>query len=76
DSIGRDLATARVDYNSFTPLGERTTIVGYGTISSPEQRVIQLTESVKLGGEGLQLDLSGSFARTRPGAALKPLDLL
>jgi hemolysin activation/secretion protein len=75
-SIGRDLATARVDYNSFTPLGERTSIVGYGTISSPEQRVIQLTESVKLGGEGLQLDLSGSFARTRPGAALKPLDLL
>jgi len=76
ESIGRDLATARVDYNSFTPLGERTTIVGYGTITSPEQRVIQLTESVKLGGEGLQLDLSGSLARTRPGAALKPLDLL
>lgn len=75
-SIGRDLATARVDYNSFTPFGERTTIVGYGTITSPEQRVIQLTESVKLGGEGLQLDLSGSFARTRPGAALKPLNLL
>lgn len=75
-SIGRDLATARVDYNSFTPLGERTSIVGYGTLSSPEQRVIQITESVKLGGEGVQLDLSGSFARTRPGGALKPLDLL
>jgi hemolysin activation/secretion protein len=76
ESIGRDLATARVDYNSFTALGERTSIVGYGTLSSPEQRVIQATESVKIGGEGLQLDLSGSFARTRPGAALKPLDLI
>jgi hemolysin activation/secretion protein len=75
-TIGRDLATARVDYNSFTPLGERTSIIGYGTVSSAEQRVIQLTESVKLGGEGLQLDLSGSFARTKPGDTLKPLDLV
>ncbi|MEP9357713.1 ShlB/FhaC/HecB family hemolysin secretion/activation protein [Sphingomonas sp. KR3-1] len=76
ESIGRDLATARVDYNSFTALGERTSIVGYGTLASPEQRVIQATETLKIGGEGLQLDLSGSFARTRPGAALKPLDLI
>lgn len=52
-SIGRELATARVDYNSFTSLGERTSIIGYGTLGSIEQRVLQVTESVKLGGEGL-----------------------
>lgn len=75
-SIGRELATARVDYNSFTPLGERTSIIGYGTLGSTEQRVLQVTESVKLGGEGLSLDLSGSLARTRPGGAVAALDLL
>ena len=74
-SIGRELATARVDLNSFTSLGERTTIVGYGTLSSAEQRVLQLTESFKIGGEGLALNLSGSFARTKPGGAVAALGL-
>ena len=75
-SIGRELATARIDFNSFTPLGERTSIVGYGTLGSAEQRVIQVTESVKIGGEGLTLGLSGSFARTKPGGAVAALDLI
>lgn len=76
NSIGRGLATLRADFNSFTPLGERTSIVGYGTIDSDEQRVFQITESIKLGGEGLSLDLSGSFARTKPGGAVSALDLV
>ncbi len=76
DSIGRGLATVRADFNSFTALGERTSIVGYGTFDSAEQRVLQVTESIKLGGEGLSLDLSGSFARTRPGGAVSALDLV
>lgn len=75
-SIGRELATARVDFNSLTSLGERTSIVGYGTLGSSEQRVLQLTESVKIGGEGLTLGLSGSFARTKPGGAVSALKLL
>lgn len=75
-SIGRELATARVDFNSFTGLGERTSIVGYGTLGSSEQRVLQLTESVKIGGEGLTLGLSGSFARTKPGGPVSALKLL
>ncbi|MBO9695177.1 MAG: ShlB/FhaC/HecB family hemolysin secretion/activation protein [Sphingopyxis sp.] len=76
NSIGRGLATLRADFNSFTPFGERTSIVGYGTIDSAEQRVLQITESLKLGGEGLSLDLSGSFARTKPGGAVSALDLV
>jgi hemolysin activation/secretion protein len=75
-STGRELATARIDFNSLTGLGERTSIVGYGTLGSNEQRVIQITESVRLGGEGLSLDLSGAFARTRPGGAIAALDLI
>ena len=75
-SIGRELATARVDFNSFTGLGERTSIVGYGTLGSSEQRVLQVTESMKIGGEGLTLGLSGSFARTKPGGAVSALKLL
>jgi hemolysin activation/secretion protein len=75
-SIGRGLATVRADFNSFTLLGERTSIVGYGTVDSAEQRVLQVTESIRLGGEGLSLDLSGSFARTKPGGAVSALDLI
>ncbi len=74
--IGRVLGMARVDYNSFTALGERTSIVGYGTIGSREQRVIQVTERVNLGGEGLAFEASAAFARTRPGDVLAPLGLL
>jgi hemolysin activation/secretion protein len=74
-TIGRELALARVDFNSFTGLGERTSILGYGTLANPEQRVIQVAERAYLGGTGLVADLSGSWAWTRPGDTLKPLDL-
>lgn len=75
-STGRELATLRADFNSLTPLGDRTSFVGYGTVASDEQRVLQITESVKLGGEGLSLDLSASFARSKPGGAVAALDLV
>ena len=74
-SVGRDLTLARLDLNGFTSLGERTSILGYGTLSSDEQRVIQVAERFYLGGDGLVADLSGSWAWTRPGDTLKPLDL-
>ncbi|WP_238537040.1 ShlB/FhaC/HecB family hemolysin secretion/activation protein [Caulobacter sp. AP07] len=74
-TVGRDLALARLDLNGFTPLGERTSILGYGTLSSDEQRVIQVAERFFMGGDGLVADLSGSWAWTRPGDTLKPLDL-
>jgi len=74
-TIGRDLSLARLNLNSFTRLGERTSLIAYGTLSSDEQRVIQATERLNLGGDGLAADLSAAWAWTRPGAALKPLDL-
>jgi hemolysin activation/secretion protein len=74
-TVGRDLTLARLDLNGFTPLGERTSILGYGTLSSDEQRVIQVAERFYMGGDGLVTDLSGSWAWTRPGDTLKPLDL-
>jgi hemolysin activation/secretion protein len=74
-TVGRDLNLARVDFNSFTGLGEQTSIIGYGTLASNEQRVLQATERFKLGSNGLSADFSGAWAWTRPGGALKPLDL-
>jgi hemolysin activation/secretion protein len=74
-TVGRDLALARLDLNSFTPLGERTSVIGYGTLSSAEQRVVQVVERVFLGGDGLVADLSGSWAWTRPGDVIAPLEL-
>lgn len=74
-SIGREQGVARLDLNSFTPFGERTSIIGYGTVGSSEQRVFQITERVNLGGEGLAFEGSLTWARTRPGDALAPLDL-
>jgi hemolysin activation/secretion protein len=75
-AIGRVLGTVRSDFNSFTPLGERTSIVGYGTLGSAEQRVFQVMERVNLGGEGLALQGSLAWARTKPGDVLAPLGLL
>jgi len=74
-TVGRDLTLARLDLNGFTSLGERTSILGYGTLSSDEERVIQVVERFYLGGDGLAADLSGSWAWTRPGDTLKPLGL-
>lgn len=74
-TIGRELGLSRVDINSLTPFGERTTLIAYWTLGSEEQRVYQVTEHVKLGGSGLALDLSGSWAKTRPGDAVAPLEL-
>ena len=74
-TVGRDLTLARLDLNGFTPLGERTSILGYGTLSSDEQRVIQVAERFYIGADGLTADLSGAWGWTKPGDVLKPLDL-
>ncbi|NGM50910.1 ShlB/FhaC/HecB family hemolysin secretion/activation protein [Caulobacter sp. 602-2] len=74
-TVGRDLTLARLDLNGFTPLGERTSILGYGTLSSDEQRVIQVAERLYIGADGLTADMSGAWGWTKPGDVLKPLDL-
>ena len=74
-SLGRELALARVDFNSFTPLGERLSFIGYGTPLSDEQRVLQAAGRFFIGGEGLVADFSGAWGWTRPGSTLAPLGL-
>lgn len=68
-------ALARVDLNSFTSLGERTSLIGYTTYQPEEQKVLQLIEDVRLGPEGLAGHLSLSWGLTHPGAELKVLGL-
>jgi hemolysin activation/secretion protein len=74
-SLGRELALARVDLNSFTSLGERLSIVGYGTPFCIEQRLLLAAGRYSIGGLGLAADLSTAWGWTRPGDTLKPLGL-
>lgn len=74
-TVGRDLTLARLNLNGFTGLGERTSVLAYGTLSSDEQQVLQVAERFFIGGDGLAADVSGSWGWTKPGDVLKPLDL-
>lgn len=74
-TAGRFGALARVDINSLTELGERTSLVYYRTIPDNEQFVLQAIEEVRLGGDGLMARGSLAYGETRPGEALKPLRL-
>ncbi len=72
---GRFGALARVDFNSFTSLGERTTLVAYSTLDGIEQRVFQGVEEVRLGDDGAMGRLSLAYGDTHPGDTLKPLQI-
>lgn len=74
-TVGRELGLARLDINSLTPLGERTSLIAYVSGDLQEQRVFQVVEQVRLGGSGLTAEVSGSWAWTRPGEELTPLEL-
>lgn len=74
-TVGRELGLVRVDFNSLTPLGERTSVLAYVSGDLEEQRVVQLIQQVRLGGSGLTAEVSGSWAWTRPGEELTPLEL-
>jgi hemolysin activation/secretion protein len=74
-SLGRWSGLGRVDLNSFTPLGERTTLILYSTLFDDEQQVIQGIEELHIGSSGLSGKLSAAYGVTHPGDTLKPLDL-
>ncbi len=67
--------TARVDFNSFTDLGERTSLIGYSTPDYREEHVFQGIEEVRLGDEGLIASASFSYGSSKPGGDLAPLHL-
>jgi hemolysin activation/secretion protein len=73
--LGPWTGLARVDLNSLTPLGERTSLVFYGTLGNFRQDVFQILESARLGESGLFGQASFAYAHSRPGNELAPLDL-
>lgn len=75
ESVGPFGALLRVDLNSFTPFGDRTTFVDYQTFDLKKENVAQILEQVRLGSDGLLTDLSFSDGETHPEGSLTPLDL-
>ncbi|HYD44699.1 MAG TPA: ShlB/FhaC/HecB family hemolysin secretion/activation protein [Phenylobacterium sp.] len=73
-ATGRWGALGRVDFNSFTAFGERTSLVLYHTLDD-EQWVVQLLEEARFGGDGLLGRLSLVYGESEPGGVLAPLDL-
>ncbi len=73
-ATGRWGVLARADFDGFSPLGERTSIVGYRTIQN-EQWVLQGLQEARIGGEGFVVRASLAYGESTPGAALKPLGL-
>lgn len=74
-SLGPYGVLTRVDLNSFTAYGERSTFIVYRTVPQDEQWIAQLVEEARIGGEGLMGRLSLAYGQSRPGGELKPLDL-
>jgi hemolysin activation/secretion protein len=75
NSLGPWSGIARVDFNSLTGLGERTSVIAYSTLGNNSQQVAQLLETVKIGDSGLFGAASFAFGHSRPGDVLKPLNL-
>lgn len=73
--VGQFGGLLRVDLNSLTPWGDRTTLVDYQTFDIKKQNVAQLLEEVRLGDDGLVGHFSFSDGQTHPLGALTPLSL-
>jgi hemolysin activation/secretion protein len=69
-AIGRWGGLLRLDVNSLTDFGDRTSVVGYHTLDNGEQGVIQLLEEGRIGGEGLIARGSLVYGETRPGGPI------
>jgi hemolysin activation/secretion protein len=74
-SLGPWSALARADLNSFTPLGERTSLVAYHTVPEDEQWIVELIEEARFGASGLLGRASLAYGQSHPGDVLKPLSL-
>lgn len=75
ESLGPWSVLARTDLNSFTKFGERTTLIGYHTLTDNEQWIAQVVEEAEFGADGLTGRASLAYGQSRPGAVLKPLKL-
>jgi hemolysin activation/secretion protein len=74
DELGNNGVSARIDANSFTRFGERTSLVLYSSTNGAQQ-VAQLLEEVRVGPSGLVLTGDVAYGRTEPEGALSVLEL-
>ena len=75
NALGPGGGVARVDFNGFTRYGERTSLVVFSTLDNPEQRVYEVLNEARLGGEGFAVRDSLSYATSAPGGELAALEL-
>jgi hemolysin activation/secretion protein len=74
-TLGPWSGVGRVDINSMTSLGERTSLIGYTTIGESSQEVVQLIETARIGSGGMFAVGSFAYGLSHPGDVLKPLNL-
>lgn len=71
--VGRWGVVARARVAGLTGMGDLTTLSFYGTPDLDEQKVVQLAHEFRVGGEGLRLGASYTYAWTRPDIAAFPI---
>ena len=74
EELGENAVFARVDANSFTRFGEKTTLIFF-TSTGGEQQIVQLLEEVRLGSSGLLARADVAYGITKPAGILEPLDI-
>ncbi|NIJ21000.1 hemolysin activation/secretion protein [Sphingomonas naasensis] len=75
ETSGPWTALARVDVNSLTAFGDRTSISAYASRDLKKQRVIQFAQEGRFGSQGLVARTSLSYAEGHPGGLLGFLGL-
>ena len=75
-TLGRWSGIARVDFNSFTHFGERTSLIAYSTLENNAQQVVEVIEQARVGGSGMFAQGSFAYGRSHPGDVLAPLHLV
>lgn len=73
--VGRWGGLLRGEVAGYTSYGESTSLTAFHTLDSNEQWLVQLAETARFGAEGLTGRGSVTYGESRPGAALKSLDL-
>ncbi len=71
--VGRLGGVARVRVAGLTGMGDLTTASIYSTADFKEQQVVQLAHEFRVGGDGLRLGGSYTYAWTRPDVAGLPI---
>ena len=74
-SLGPWGAVVRGALYGLTGLGDRTMIAAYSTLDFREQRTLQLGHEMRVGGEGLTLSGTVTYAWARPASADPALDV-